>query len=316
MLSGNPPFQIADINDWWFKQLATNRPERFWKAHISYYPKFPKQSMTILGRMFQPNPKYRYTVKEVSQDMWMQLHKLNENELYTEMRQRKLQVEQAKLLERKKALASKEASQNAAATFCKDAGSIDNVTDPFKVKVSRSIQPETFNDTFDKENKLPPLYESQETEIFTNNKFYQIYTGSDGITVIDKILSLIMTHNLFKPISVFQKKDAFSYSIKGANVEFTLNVYREITEKFTQESNEKNCSSDYITLVQLDRIEGDMFSFGLMFKLIHHTISQTRVRFNSDIVVIQDDPVSIVKDDKEISPKLYESILGDDVYIF
>jgi len=284
MLSGNPPFQIADTSDWWFKQLALNRPERFWKAHLSYYAKFPREAMSILGRIFQPNPKYRYTVKQIVQDNWMTSKKLDKDELFKQMEGRKLKVQEAKLNEKKKALASKEASQNAAATFCKAAGVTNNIVDPFQAKVCRTIQPETLNDSIDRENILPPIYKKTEIEQFTNSSFYQIYTGSDGFTVVDKVLSLIMTHRFFQPISMLQKKDAFSYLIKGANEEFTLNVYRERVENIEAAS-----EPNYFTMVQLRLVKGDRISFGRKFKLIHQALSQARVRFNSDIVVIQDE---------------------------
>jgi len=284
MLSGNPPFQIADTSDWWFKQLALNRPERFWKAHLSYYAKFPREAMSILGRIFQPNPKYRYTVKQIVQDNWMTSKKLDKDELFKQMEGRKLKVQEAKLNEKKKALASKEASQNAAATFCKAAGVTNNIADPFQAKVCRTIQPEASNDSIDRENILPPIYKKTEIEHFTNSSFYQIYTGSDGFTVIDKVLSLIMTHRFFQPISMLQKKDAFSYLIKGANEEFTLNVYRERVENIEAAS-----EPNYFTMVQLRLVKGDRISFGRKFKLIHQALSQARVRFNSDIVVIQDE---------------------------
>jgi len=284
MLSGNPPFQIADTSDWWFKQLALNRPERFWKAHLSYYAKFPREAMSILGRIFQPNPKYRYTVKQIVQDNWMTSKKLDKDELFKQMEGRKLKVQEAKLNEKKKALASKEASQNAAATFCKAAGVTNNIADPFQAKVCRTIQPEASNDSIDRENILPPIYKKTEIEHFTNSSFYQIYTGSDGFTVIDKVLSLIMTHRFFQPISMLQKKDAFSYLIKGANEEFTLNVYRERVENIEAAS-----EPNYLTMVELRLVRGDRISFGRKFNLIHQALSLARVRFNSDIVVIQDE---------------------------
>lgn len=317
MLSGNPPFQIADTNDWWFKQLATNRPERFWKAHLSYYPSFPRQAMTVIGRMFQPNPKYRTTVTEIKQDMWMNLQKLNDEELYNEMRGRKLKVENQKLKERKSALESKQALQNAAASFCKTVGTTTNnvVVDPFEVKVTRTIQPETSNEVLDRATVLPPIFMEPEEELFTNSSFYQIYTGSDGFKVVDKVLSLIMTHKLFRPLSMLQKKDTFSYLIKGANVEFTFKVHRVKTESEKNASSE-NHLSDYVTMVRLDRIQGDKFSFGLMFKLIHHTLSSSKVNFNSEIIVIQDEQTAQESFIGENLADTTESILDEKTDIF
>merc|ERR1711988_1107892 len=252
------------------------------------------------------------TVTEIKQDMWMNLQKLNDEELYNEMRGRKSKVENQKLKERKSALESKQAFQNAAASFCKTVGTTNNnvVVDPFEVKVTRTIQPETSNEVLNRATLLPPVFIETEEEDFTNSSFYQIYTGSDGSTVVDKVLSLIMTHNLFRPLSMLQKKDIFSYLIKGANVEFSFTVHRGKTVS------SENCFSDYITMVKLDRIRGDMFSFGLMFKLIHHTLSNAKVHFNSDIIVIQDEQIAQETINGESLIDTTESILDEKTDIF
>lgn len=39
MLSGNPPFQYARVEDWWYGQLQFN-PEQFWKAHEKSFKGF------------------------------------------------------------------------------------------------------------------------------------------------------------------------------------------------------------------------------------------------------------------------------------
>merc|ERR1712070_1060007 len=212
MLSGNPPFQIANLQDWWFKQLATNRPERFWKAHLSYYRDFPRTAMSILGKMFQPNPKYRQNVKQILKDPWMDKKVMDEQELFQVMLGRKLAVQQAKLKERKNAIANKEASQKAAASFCAAAGIAATTTsvDPFNTKISRSIQRVASSECLESEEGLPPvLQEKEDIGFFMNDNFYEIYTGADGFAALDKILGLLMSHNLFKPLSSIQKKTDF-----------------------------------------------------------------------------------------------------------
>ncbi len=34
LLAGFPPFQIADSSDWWYRQVAANRMDAFWSAHL------------------------------------------------------------------------------------------------------------------------------------------------------------------------------------------------------------------------------------------------------------------------------------------
>merc|ERR1712070_1284534 len=306
MLSGNPPFQIANLQDWWFKQLATNRPERFWKAHLSYYRDFPLTVMSILGKMFQPNPKYRQNVKQILKDPWMDKKVMDEQELFQVMLGRKLAVQQAKLKERKNAIANKEASQKAAASFCAAAGIAATTTsvDPFNTKISRSIQRVASSECLESEEGLPPvLQEKEDIGFFMNDNFYEIYTGADGFAALDKILSLLMSHNLFKPLSSIQKKNRFSYLVKASDLDFQLNLYRVIEEGET---------STEITMVKMKRLTGDMYTFGLMYKLVHETLSQTKVRFNSDIVVIEDDSDNEnIQDKKKPLTFVEQSILDE-----
>jgi len=306
MLSGNPPFQIANLQDWWFKQLATNRPERFWKAHLSYYRDFPRTAMSILGKMFQPNPKYRQNVKQILKDPWMDKKVMDEQELFQVMLGRKLAVQQAKLKERKNAIANKEASQKAAASFCAAAGIAATTTsvDPFNTKISRSIQRVASSECLESEEGLPPvLQEKEDIGFFMNDNFYEIYTGADGFAALDKILSLLMSHNLFKPLSSIQKENRFSYLVKASDLDFQLNLYRVIEEGET---------STEITMVKMKRLTGDMYTFGLMYKLVHETLSQTKVRFNSDIVVIEDDSDNEnIQDKKKPLTYVEQSILDE-----
>merc|ERR1712006_6486 len=117
--------------------------------------------------------------------------------------------------------------------------------------------------------------------------------------VVDKVLSLIMTHKLFRPLSMLQKKDTFSYLIKGANVEFTFKVHRVKTESGKNASSE-NHLSDYVT----------------MFKLIHHTLSSSKVNFNSEIIVIQDEQTAQESFIGENLADTTESILDEKTDIF
>merc|ERR1712146_316216 len=113
---------------------------------------------------------------------------------------------------------------------------------------------------------------------------------------------------------MLQKKDIFSYLIKGANVA-SFTVHRVKTDSGKNVISE-NYFSDYITMVKLDRIRGDMFSFGLMFKLIHHTLSNAKVHFNSDIIVIQDEQTAQESINEESLLDISESILDEKTEIF
>merc|ERR1711967_84033 len=111
MLSGNPPFQIAKADqDWWFMQLLQGRPDRFWRSHKRYYPNFPQGPQKLITDMFQPDPKKRLSVEEVSQHPWLNSGLMSPNEIYADMSERKLKVDADKKIEKEKALAKKAAA--------------------------------------------------------------------------------------------------------------------------------------------------------------------------------------------------------------
>jgi serine/threonine protein kinase len=72
MLSGNPPFQLANVQDWWFKQIASNKRDRFWRAHLKSSPFFPQSAQEFIDRSLIPDPRRRPTIDDLKNDIWMQ----------------------------------------------------------------------------------------------------------------------------------------------------------------------------------------------------------------------------------------------------
>merc|ERR1712146_809136 len=110
LLSGNPPFQIARADQyWWFMQLVQDRPDRFWRSLKRYYPNFPQGPQKLITDMFNPDPAKRLSVEEVSKHPWVNADLMTPDEIYAEMSERKLKVDADKRAEKEKALAKKAA---------------------------------------------------------------------------------------------------------------------------------------------------------------------------------------------------------------
>jgi serine/threonine protein kinase len=128
MLSGNPPFQIANNQDWWFKQIITNKRDRFWKAHLKSAPFFPVSSQEFIDRVLIPDPRNRPTINELKNDPWMTQNILTPITLAGEMRQRKQTVDLRKEQEKQAELAKMQTQK----------GGQDGCFDPF-ARVMRSV---------------------------------------------------------------------------------------------------------------------------------------------------------------------------------
>tara|TARA_B110000305_G_scaffold86865_1_gene97822 strand:+ start:368 stop:889 length:522 start_codon:yes stop_codon:yes gene_type:complete len=78
MLTGNPPFQIADNTDWWFSTIITGRLDRFWRAHLRVTKTISEPAQRFIEKMLQPNPDARSTIEHLLQtDAW--LNEVDEN---------------------------------------------------------------------------------------------------------------------------------------------------------------------------------------------------------------------------------------------
>jgi len=109
MIAGNPPFQQADLTDWWFKAINANNYERFWKAHLRNVPTFPKAAQTFLNKMFVADPEARADVPSLLAEPWLaEQMPLAADELAQQMAQRKQIVDAEKKAEAEAARKKKE----------------------------------------------------------------------------------------------------------------------------------------------------------------------------------------------------------------
>ena len=121
MYTQHPPFQMAKAEDIYYKLLATNRADLFWKAHSTRKPAgfFSDEFKDLITSMLQLHPHQRLCMADIIGHPWMQ------GEVATE---EQVRVEFARRHEVCKARAAKELQRKNVATASP------------KKKVRRSIQ--------------------------------------------------------------------------------------------------------------------------------------------------------------------------------
>jgi len=109
MLAGNPPFQQADLTDWWFKAINAGNYERFWKAHLRNVPAFPPAAQAFLNKLFVADPDARADVPSLLAEAWLAgAAPLPAGELAKQMARRKAVVDAEKKAEAEAARKKKE----------------------------------------------------------------------------------------------------------------------------------------------------------------------------------------------------------------
>jgi len=71
MLTGNPPFQIANKNDWWFNAIASGRLDRFWRAHLRVSKNVSHEARNFVEKMLVIDPLKRYRIDQLLLDPWL-----------------------------------------------------------------------------------------------------------------------------------------------------------------------------------------------------------------------------------------------------
>jgi serine/threonine protein kinase len=99
MLCGNPPFQLATKQDWWFNAVSLNRYDRFWAAHLRSAGHMATNTVAqnFINHIFVKNPEDRYTIDNMFDDPWMSsMPHLSPEGLKAQMMQKKHDVLQGK----------------------------------------------------------------------------------------------------------------------------------------------------------------------------------------------------------------------------
>jgi len=99
MLSGFPPFQIANRQDWWFRAIASNQYDAFWAAH-SRSCVFSPSAMSLLTQIFTIDPTKRITIPKMLEHPWIQGPRVSNRDLYNDLRNRKMKMEEQKIKQR------------------------------------------------------------------------------------------------------------------------------------------------------------------------------------------------------------------------
>ena len=74
LYAGHPPFNNAEPRDPYYKLLATNRADLFWKTHSGRKPKdfFSEEFKDLITNMLQLMPHQRLSIADVIGHPWMQ----------------------------------------------------------------------------------------------------------------------------------------------------------------------------------------------------------------------------------------------------
>ncbi|CAI5745125.1 unnamed protein product [Peronospora destructor] len=176
MLAGFPPFQIATIQDWWFRACAAKQHETFWAAHARSAT-FSSGAMSLMTRIFNVKPQERITLAQIKTHPWFKEDVLASNDLRSELLSRKLQVEEEKCKEREEKMraAAKQRLQQQ-----------DEEFDPFDMDVERSmaIPTATGSTTAEVSSTKAPSYPATSVALYTS--FQSNRTATELQTRVEK----------------------------------------------------------------------------------------------------------------------------------
>lgn len=98
MLCGNPPFQIAAQQDWWFRKCSRGNYLAFWRAHErDPQVRFSDDAKAFLQAIFTADPLERAPLAVLMEEPWFLEEVVSEDVLYREMKSRKLVVDSQRM---------------------------------------------------------------------------------------------------------------------------------------------------------------------------------------------------------------------------
>lgn len=239
LLSGNPPFQIAKADqDWWFMQLLQGRPDRFWRSHKRYYPNFPQGPQKLITDMFQPDPKKRLSVEEVSQHPWLNSGLMSPHEIYADMSERKLKVDADKKIEKEKALAKKAAAGK------------NQTFDPFAHNPSRGHLPQPPSSVAVEVIRMPVPNSVPEHGLrgFTN-----FYVFTEKLPALTETVPIAILKALGSDLALQEKAGEYTWKvITKSEVRLMVSILFSPT--------------DELFVIDVQRVFGDSFTFNMIYK--------------------------------------------------
>lgn len=114
MLTGYPPFKHAIKDDQWFRCIAKNKPESFWKKHNNIFSDKP-DLRHLLFSLLCYQPKNRMTMKNLKLDKWFEGEIFEQKKLVPEIAARHKTAFKKRKEDAKRSLEKQKVSQKAAA---------------------------------------------------------------------------------------------------------------------------------------------------------------------------------------------------------
>lgn len=253
MLCGNPPFQAANKQDWWFNAISLKRHDRFWAAHLRSAPHVESNApaQNFLNHIFLKDPEERYTLEVALADLWMNSGiQLSPEQLKMQMMQKKLAVTQGKERE------AREAANRAR----RSAGSGGGQFDPFAAATTyRSVGSEV------------PDLAACVVEKLTQTSFFSSITPVKLVTSLTSAVKGIDAQAKTEPLSegyglqvnLMVGGDSFEFEgemvqVPAVPVQFDVRLTSMPTEK----------TEPPVYGIEFVRIAGDVISFQQAFKQI------------------------------------------------
>jgi len=238
MVAQHPPFTTAQPQDPFYKCIAANRSDVFWKIHSKNKPGtssfFSKEFQDIIEKMMSLDPKNRPTIADIMQHPWMQGETPTAEQVFTEFQQREQSVKASmeadraeKELEKKKRMA--------------DYGTRRGVNRATGV----AVDPEEIAKQLQKPSKALDQYE----QVFsTNTEFFSTYNPD---MIEEALLEHLKTENVEAKVSKNKYKVKFTLTTKdqGGQVQ---NI--EICMRILLVTDDKYC-------VEFQRLSGDVIRF-------------------------------------------------------
>lgn len=250
MMCGNPPFQLANKQDWWFNAVSLNRHDRFWAAHLRSAPHMESNILArdLLNHIFVKDPELRYNIEGINSDPWMTTGvQLSPEQLKMQMQQKKLAVIQGKEREAREAANRARRGASGGGRF-----------DPFAAAtIYRSIG-----------GKVPQLPVCVVDKL-TQTAFFSSITPVKIVSSLTSGAKSIDVDAVANPlhegygIRVSLKIGGDSFEFDGEVIE-TPSVPIEFDARLTAVPTEKDTPPVYG--VELVRISGDIYSFQQAFK--------------------------------------------------